>query len=275
MRNSWYYHHKAVTLTLIYALCILTIGIGSYVSLAWFSSTRQAQVNFASMNVQEGYSISLRYLSYNAHSDGTNTVYNGYKKDQITTLDTSFTYASDFLSVNDTSSSGPLGNTSFAPLYCSTFCFEISSAAAAPFVIYLSSYSAPASTSAYSDSLSQYVNLAEAMDVYTSYSDGTNLDADAKAFLEATSGDAVADRFSHTEAAASSLSESWMPNSSMVLSSSGKGYFFVSIYFSNASSTFYAPVASSSGHYVHDTSGDSNVYQGLSIVFSGLDLERP
>ena len=274
MKDKLYYKKKAAILIAIYSFALLAIGTGSYVTMAWFTSQRTAQVNFASLSVSEGFSVSARYLSYNANTDGTNTVYNGYKRNEITTLDTSFTYADNFIAITDTSTSGPLGNHYFAPLYASTYCFEVTyDGGNMGFNVALNAFTSPASSTCYSDTLSSYVSLSEAIEVYTGYSDGTALDSDAKAFLEATTGDSVTDRFSHTDGGASGVAESWNTASGMSVPSGGKAYFFVTVYFSNDPSTFYSAVSGSSGHYVHDTTnGDSNVYQDLSITFTDLGL---
>jgi hypothetical protein len=276
MKNRLYYKKKAAILIAIYAFALLGVGTGSYVTMAWFTGQRKAEVNFASLKISEGFTVAVRYLSYNSHTDGSTTVYDGYKRNEITTLDTSFTYATNFVTVTDTSLNGPLGNHYFAPLYASTYCFEVTyDGGDMPFNVNLSAFTSPASSTQYSDTLSQYVSLSEAIDVYTGFSNGTNLDSDAKAFLEATSGDAVADRFNHTDGGGSSLVESWNTASTMTIPSGGKGYFFVTVYFSNDSSTFYSPVSGSANHWVRDTaSGNSNPYQDLSITFTDIGLNK-
>lgn len=274
MKDKLYYRKKAAILISLYSFLLLAIGTGSYVTLAWFSGQRTATVNFAALSVSNGFTVNARYLSYNAQTDGSNTVYNGYKRNEITTLDASFSYATNFVAVTDTSSTGPLGNHYFAPLYASTYCFEVTyDGGNMGFNVALNAFSSPASATAYSDTLSSYVSLSEAIDVYTGFSDGTNLDSDAKAFLEATSGDNATDRFSHTNSGASDLVDSWNTAAAMSVPSGGKAYFFVTVYFSNDSSTFYSAVSGSENHYVHNTTnGDSNVYKNLSITFTSLGL---
>lgn len=275
MRDKHFYQKKTAILISIYAFVLLAIGTGSYVTMAWFSSTRTAEVNFASLKLSEGFSVNVRYLSYNSHTEGSTSVYDGYRRDDIAKLDASFSYADNFLPVSDTSVTGPLANHYFAPLYASTYCFEVTfDGADVGFNVYLGAFSSPASTTEYSDTLSSYIALSEAIDVYTSYSDGTNLDADAKSFLEATTGDQALDRFSHTDSGGSGLTENWDPSSSMTIPSGGKGYFFVTIYFSNASSTLYSPVSGSASHWTQDpNSGNSNPYQNLSITFTNVILD--
>src|SRR5574344_1179499 len=275
MKDKLYYRKKAAILIAIYSFVLLALGTGSYVTMAWFTGQRTAQVNFASLSVSEGFSVKARYLSYNAHSDGGNTVYNGYKRNEITTLDTSFAYADNFVAITDTSSTGPLGNRYFAPLYASTYCFEVKyDGGPISFRVLLSAFSSPASATEYSDSLSSYISLSEAINVYTGYSDGTNLDADAKAFLEASTGDGATDRFNHTGTSlAENETDSWNPTSSMSITTGGTGYFFVTEYFSNDSSTFYSPVDNSANHWVHDVNGTSDPYQGLSISLNGVVVD--
>jgi len=275
MKDKLYYRKKAAILIAIYSFVLLALGTGSYVTMAWFTGQRTAQVNFASLSVSEGFSVKARYLSYNAHSDGGNTVYNGYKRNEITTLDTSFAYADNFVAITDTSSTGPLGNHYFAPLYASTYCFEVKyDGGNMSFNVALNAFSSPASTTAYSDTLSSYICLSEAIDVYTGFSNGTNLESDAKAFLEATTGDNASDRFTRTSDGASGIVDSWNTASAMTIPSGGTGYFFVTIYFSNDPTTFYKAVSGSANHYVRgdSTTGDSNVYQDLQITFTDLGL---
>jgi hypothetical protein len=274
--DKGYYRKKTGLMIALYGSLLFSLGSFTYLSYAWFTSQRTVSTNFNSIKVTSGFSLKIKYLSYNSSLNGTTPVYHGYKRADIATLDTSFTYASNFLEVTDTSSSGPLGGIYFAPLYASTYCFEVTyDGGATPFNVYLSSFSSPASTTAYSDTLSAYISLSEAVDVFTGFSDGTNLDSDAKAFLEATTGDSATDRFNHTGTSlAADTYDSWNPSASMNSVDGGTAYFFVTEYFSNDSSTFYSPVSGSDGHYVHDTAGNSNPYQGLSIVLSGVTLDR-
>lgn len=276
IKDKRYYRKKALLLTLLYSLVIFTLGTCTYVSLAWFSSNRKSSVNLSSMKVASGFSISTKYLSYNAQVEGYDTFYHGYKRSDITSLDTGFTYDQNFLSIQDMGSYGPLGNHYFAPLYASTYCFEISyDGGGVSFGVSLTSFSAPLSATEYSDSLSSYVSLSEAIDVFTGYSDGTNLDADAKSFLEATSGDGAADRFNHTGAAMpDGETDSLNPTQTMNILSGGKAYFFITILFSNDSSTFYSPVSGSANHWVHDTAGTSDPYKTLNFALSGVSIDR-
>lgn len=276
IKDKKFYRKRSLILLFVYSLTILTLGTCTYASLAWFTPKRTADLNFSSITVGEGFSVKVKYLSYNAQTDGGKTYFHGYKRSDITTLDSSFSYTSNFLDTDTYETLDPLGNAYFAPLYASTYCFEITyEGDETSFGISLSSFSAPASTTEFSDSLSDYISLSEAIDVFTAYSDGTDLDAEAKAFLEATSGDAAVDRFSHTGV---SLPEdqydSWNPASTMTLARGGTGYFFVTEFFSNDSSTFYSPVEGSANHWIHDTNGTSNPYQGLSIVLLGVSLDR-
>jgi hypothetical protein len=276
IKDKHYYRKKTVILTFIYSLTVFTLASCTYATLAWFSSQRSASVNFESITVGAGFSVKMKYLSYNAQTEDGTVYYHGYKRADISTLDTSFSYAQNFIAFDETTTSGPLGSDHFAPLYASTYCFEVTfSSGGVSFDAALTSFTAPASTTEYSDTLSSYICLSEAVDVFTGYSDGTNLDADAKAFLEATTGDAATDRFSHT---GSSLTEgesdSWNPANTMTILEGGVGYFFVTEYFSNDSSTFYSPVSGSDNHWVHNTEGTSNPYEGLSILLTGMSINR-
>jgi hypothetical protein len=276
IKDKRYYRKKALLLTLLYSLAIFTLGTCTYVSLAWFSASRRTHANFESISLATGFSVKIKYLSYNAQYENGVKYYHGYKRADIGTLDSSFTYSQDFLSFEGDTSSGPLGNKYFAPLYASTYCFEITyDGGEASFTAALTSFSSPASALEYSDTLSSYISLSEAIDVFTGYSDGTNLDADAKSFLEATTGDAATDRFNHTGASlAEGEEDSWNPSMSMTIPSGGTAYLFITEYFSNDSSTFYSPVEGNSDHWIHDSKGSSDPYKGLTIVLTGVAINR-
>lgn len=276
IKDKSYYRKKTVILTFIYSLSVLALGTSAYASLAWFTSQREVEVNFSSMMLGDGFSATIKYLSYNSQSEDGKTYYHGYRKSDIGSLDSNFSYSTNFLSVDSLGIDGPLGNRYFAPLYASTYCFEVKyDGGPISFRVLLSAFSSPASATEYSDSLSSYISLSEAINVYTGYSDGTNLDADAKAFLEASTGDGATDRFNHTGTSlAENEMDSWNPTSSMSITTGGTGYFFVTEYFSNDSSTFYSPVSGSDNHWVHNTEGTSNPYEGLSILLTGMSINR-
>jgi hypothetical protein len=269
-----FHHQKTAAMIGLLGSLLFTLSAFSYLSYAWFTSQKTTSVNFSNMKLVTGFSVKVKYLSYNGQIENGVTTYHGYKRSDITTLDASFSYSSNFLTPEDTTSTGPLGGRYFAPFYASTYCFEITSdEGLTSFQVFLSSFSSPASTTEYSDSLSAYISLSEAVDVYTAYSDGTNLDADAKAFLEATTGDGATDRFSHTGTSLEEgTADSWNPTGTMKTPASGPAYFFVTEYFTNDSATFYSPVSGSANHWVHDVNGTSNPYQGLSIVLSGASV---
>jgi hypothetical protein len=261
-------------LTCIYFLVLFTLGTCTYVSLAWFTNSRKVSVSVQNIQVIGDFSISVKYLSYNTQMEGGVTYYHGYKRQDITKLDSSFSYNQNFLSAENVPTEEPLDSLYFAPLYASTFCFEIThKGGGVSFDVSLSSFSSPASPIAYSDSLSSYICLSEAIDVYTGYSDGTNLDNDAKAFLEATSGDLATDRFSRTgPALPQGVTDSWNPAGALTIPSGGTAYFFVTEYFSDDPSTLYSQVAGSADHWTHDVNGTSDPYQGLGITFPEITV---
>lgn len=274
----------------------LTIGLASYASitLAWFTTNRTATVNFASMKVEGGLEASVKYCSYNKESNGNG----GYLKSSLST--TKFdadnnTYATLFLDPSQDKSE--LGNGYFAPLYCSSYVIEVTNptSRSISFATYLLSYNETVLVTRVDGDVTtptSYISLARAMKVYTSYSlstSDTDKLADARSFLTSsfsTNGVENAGVFSHTEAvtttgtpASFSLTspESWNPSGTTItIPSSGACHFFISMYFSNDSSTFYGePTSVTSGEvttytYKKSTTGNSNCYQNLSIAFASL-----
>lgn len=295
MASSWFRKLKRKPALIGSVLVfVLSLGLATYASitLAWFSTTRTATVNFASMQVEGGLEASTKYCSYNQESSGNG----GYSKDGLTasklTSDNK-TYAQLFLS---STGADDLGTGYFAPKYCSSYVIEVSNPTSHPinFGTYLVAYNETVlATKVDGDNLTpaSYISLARAMRVYTAYSLSTGADllTASRTFLSSSfssSGTENAGVFSHTEAVTATgtpkvfnltTPESWNPGgTSIALSSGATCYFFISIYFSNDSSTFYSETSSVTENnvttttYNKSTSGNSNCYTGLSIAFTSI-----
>jgi hypothetical protein len=144
-------------------------------------------------------------------------------------------------------------------------------------------------------------NLCEATRVYSAWTVESDPTATGKAFLQksftdsassSTLNDSVGNLFAgHTDGGSSPVSlvtpESWMPSSTAAIPSLGKGYLFVTFYFSNDSSTYYylstATYADGYAHYAKTASAmtqstaTSNGYMATagstpSIAFTTLSL---
>jgi hypothetical protein len=268
-----FYKKRALLLSALYCAAMFSLAAFAYVSLAWFTSKRTASVNFASAQVADGLSYKIHYFTKN-HETGS---YMGYHPNEVTSA-TVIDYATDFPEVNDTSSSGPLGQSNFAPAYASSFVFEITNANPVETVeVSLSQFTAPTSSSKYDNDHSRLISLSEATRIYTGFtSDSAAVSSYAKTFLSQSYADLTDSKFNHQDSGGVlSTPESWGVNT---IPEGTTGYFFLTMYFSNDSATFYSPVSdeattSDDGyvHYVHNTvDGNSNVYKGLSIVFNSL-----
>lgn len=280
MKPRYRKHHFSLILSLIYSVILFTTGVFSYVTYAWFSQTRQAEVNFASISIDSGISFRLKYLQAN----GTL----GYEKTKVSSI----TSASDFSYVLGSTTSASfvdatsLSDTacSYSPDYATSYAIEVTNDGtnAKQVSFSLTHFSSVASPQFYSDSaFTTGIALSQAMRVYSATSLETSsaaLTTAASAFMNSSS---LTNHFTHSEGTPSTGTtlaspESWLDND-LVLPGGATGVIFLSFYFSNASDTFYSysatkPDDATKFYYVLDQSGDSNVYKGLSIAFSQLSL---
>jgi hypothetical protein len=283
-----FYKRKALLLSIFYCVGMTSIALYAYYTLAWFTSTRTAQVNFSQIQVANGFSASLKYCSLNdnATTEGGVTThhYNGYRQSRVSTLTslTSFTYANNFLSATDESRS----NAVFSPDYTSTFVIEITNqdSSSHSVKVYLTQYTALRSAVNYylDGGANHFVSLDEAFDVYTYQSDDVTSSSglsSLKSFMNNNSTDSVnyPDRFVYTrgsdDATGTALANEDPWSGTISVPANGTTYFFMSLYFSNAASTFYLKGDTTDGTTLWSkdgTNGNSNIYNNLSITFNSL-----
>lgn len=280
-------------MSILYTGAMVSLAIFSYITYAWFTTQTNATVNFASMKVDSGISANLKYCKQNG---GKDNYYLGYAKGNQTTLFNKAnwdTYANNFSTPTNLSAQY---NQIYAPGYASSFSIEIKndSISSKNVNVYLRKFVSVGSTLYFTDDDNKPIALDRAMDVYTGCivtDDASALTTYARGFLQsdtANSDDGVTvDRFAHTEATASTglaVEDQWNGNT-ITLASGKTAYFFITLYFSNADSTLYkvsgsdATSSSAASHYqVTQTAsadgGSSNVYSGLSILFSELYIRQ-
>lgn len=299
-------------LSALFATGMFSLAAFSYLSLAWFMNQRTATVNFASMQVSGGLSVSVRYFDKNATAANSTTYFEGYdvKALSASTYFDSFAYSRDFLDPG--TSPAPFSMARFNPGYASSYCLEISNSASSPLdvALYLLAYKASASSTnfhvgetvnghAYAET--DAFNLCEATRVYTAWTVASDPTSAGKTFLaksfadsalSATLNDGIGNVFlNHTDGGASAISlvtpEKWMPAMPEAIPGNGKGYLFVTFYFSNDSATYYrlstATYADGKSHYDKTASATtgaiatSNAYMATadstpSIAFTTLSV---
>jgi hypothetical protein len=273
---------KGVILSVVFALAMVSLASFSYISYAWFASQRTASVNFANMQISQGLTYTLYSFNGNEASSSS-TTNNGYKlSDAATLAPTGSTYTSLFKSIDVSTDEGlkQLGkNAVFSPSYASTFVVEVKNndTYGSHIGLYLKAFTASVTSNKYhSSDTSKPFSLAEPMEVYTGFSDGSNLDADAVSFLQGTMSDSLTNRFTVTEPGDLANPLDWGSDLSRgtSISSDGTCYFFVTFYFSNDPSTFYS-YSSTTGddsYYTQSNTGDSNVYENLTMAFTSLAI---
>jgi hypothetical protein len=277
-------HWMTIILSAIYAVCAACLCVFSYVTYAWFSTTRTAEVNFASLKVDEGISYRLKAFTGNGSI--------GYERSQASTYTSASTFSytlgpTTTASYVDVSASET--STSYAPGYAASYSIEITNEGDGPktIALNLTHFASLASTACYSDAAySQGISLSQAMRVYASFPTNTadgDLKKDAEDFMidsnptnyfvpanATTDGDGKGG-YSYSDP------EAWGGSSGISLAGGATGVLFISFYFSNENSTFYSYVSTdesdtTKSYYKASTAGDSNVYKGLNIAFSRLDI---
>jgi hypothetical protein len=306
------YKKKALLLSGLFTAAMFSLSVFSYISFAWFLGNRTATVNFASMTVNgSGLAASVKYFEKNASTSGSTTYYDGYNVKTLTasTYFDTFSYASDFLDPG--TSTAPFSMARFAPGYASSYCIEVTNSSSTPknVGLFLLAYLASSSSASYhvAETVNGHAyaetdpfNLCEATRVYSAWTvdapTATGKTFLAKSFTDSasssTANDSVGNVFvGHTDGGSSSISlvtgESWMPSSTAAIPSLGKGYLFVTFYFSNDSSTYYyrstATYADGYAHYAKtagattQATATSNGYMAAagstpSIAFTTLSL---
>jgi hypothetical protein len=307
------YKKKALLLSGLFTAAMFSLSVFSYVSFAWFLGNRTATVNFASMTVNgSGLAASVKYFEKNAKTVSSTTYYDGYDVKALTasTYFNSFTYASDFLDPG--ASMAPFSMARFNPGYASSYSIEVTNSSSTPKSVglFLLTYLATSSSANYhvAETVAGHAyaqtdpfNLCEATRVYSAWTVASDPTATGKAFLaksfvdsasSLTLDDAVGNVFSgHTDGGSSPIAlvtpESWMPASPAAIPAGGKGYLFVTFYFSNDSSSYYylstATYGDGYAHYAKTSSvstqstATSNGYMATAaltpaIAFTSLSL---
>lgn len=289
----------------------VSLAAFSYISFAWFSANRQASVNFSSLTVSGGLTVSVDYCKLNVNGGASGaTVSNGYMMKNAqslveSNLSSTYTYANLFASADTDQCSTQW----MAPLYASTYAIKVTNPAnnnpTKP-VLYLEGFTSPSSTTdalatgtgtqADPYVLSDYLSLNKALRVYCEWT--TTPDTALQAFLTKTfddtsvtdgTYDTTGDVFINTAVSSNkyainagaatsgvvSANDLWATGTT--LASDSIGYFLITIYFSNDSSTFYNKVGTTTvdsktvNLYQASTSGDSNAYQSIT-GFAFTDL---
>lgn len=310
MVDKHWYKRKAFLLSALCTAFTVSLAAFSYMSFAWFTSERTATVNFSSIKVSAGLTVSVDYCKLNINGGAASaTASNGYKLSEASSLVTS-NFAGSYV-YSDLFASGDTAHyaTSYmAPLYASTFAIAVTnpegSNAVTP-VLYLTGFTTPRSstdalgvgTGTYT--LGDYFSLNQALRVYCTYTSGSSTDiqtflnksfVDSSVTTEGSVYDTTDDVFVDNSASPSakyainkgsdtsnivSCSDKWATGTS--LAGGSTGYFLITIYLSNDSSTFYTNVGSTTvdsntiNLWQASTSGNSNPYQSISgFAFSSL-----
>lgn len=309
MVDKKWYKRKAVLLSALCTAFTVSLAAFSYISFAWFTSQRTATVNFSSLKVGGGMEVSVDYCKLNINGGKSSaTASNGYKLSEAPSLVTSnfsSSYAYDNLFTSG--DTAHYATSYMAPLYASTFAIKVSNPdgnnPVTP-VLYLTGFTTPRSTTdaigegTGTYTLGDYFSLNQALRVYCSYSTGTASEIQTfltKSFVDSsitTEGsvyDTTDDVFKDSTTSAKyvmnkgattsnavSCEDKWATGSS--IAGGGVGYFLITIYLSNDSSTFYSKVGETtvgsstvSLWQTDATTGNSNPYQSISgFAFSNL-----
>lgn len=272
---------RSLFLSAVYCVLMVSLAAFSYVTYAWFTTNRTAQVNFASLSVSKGINASLKVFRYNQTFTGTGDSkvftgnYYGYEYLQVGALVPTVSYSDDFLAPSDAAS---LTNTVYYPGYASSYLVEISNldSLSKNVGVYLAQYTSVAGTCLKSTGDHPAIALAEAMRVYVGTSTETlgsaAWNSAAQTFLTTLHDSDSGSVFQKSEGTSSSGNvlaspEAW--GSGLNLPANGTLSFFITVYFANFPSTFYA-LDSADAYYTASLSGNSNVYSGLSIAFNRL-----
>lgn len=304
---------KGLLMAALMAVFSLGIASFSYFTAAWFSNQRSATVNFSNLKTSEGLSVSVDYCKLNLDhgATGGSSVSNGYLINNAGTLVTNnysgtYTYSNLFAAAGTDTSK--LKHADGAPQYAATYSLKVinnSGAATIP-TLYLMGFLTPHSTlDAVAEgnetdgyTVGDYFSLNSVLRVYCQYT--STPDTDLSTFLnrnvitstntaEGAVSDSTGDVFvdsngdkyplnsGATGNTVSGITDKWATGSS--LASGSTGYFLITIYYSDDSSTFYEETSTATVDsqvvtlYSKSTSGNSNAYQSLdSFAFSSLLL---
>jgi hypothetical protein len=288
---------------LVASLSSLFVGV-----FAWYTANRQVSVSVSSITTEQGMAVTMykfvdnsnaaKNAVYKVGTEGSSIYVNGQQSEK-----TSIGFASTNTCYFAETSEVSISVSNFAPTYRTTYAFKITNGFATDSLIrfQMTKFISQASTSAYSQAASynansnQGIRLAEAINIYSScytYDNDTNLDAAAKSFVSSSSlynknyfsylasyGTDQDLTLNNSGAADEYFSGDFDLSSGFARNSTGSNtlYFFLTIEFSNDSSSFYdntpvtlptysnstANAVADSVFYVKNTSGSSNAYSSL------------
>jgi hypothetical protein len=253
--------------------------------------------------------VSVDYCKLNINGGKSSaTASNGYKLSEASSLvTTNFAGSYAYDTLFGAGSSAYYSTSYMAPLYASTFAIKVSNPdgnnPVTP-VLYLTGFTTPRSTTdaigvgTGTYTLGDYFSINQALRVYCTYTSGTSSDIQTfltKSFVDSsvtsegsvydTTGDVFKDSTTSLKYVMNkgadtsnvvSCEDKWATGSS--IAGGGVGYFLITIYLSNDSSSFYSKVgettvnSSTVNLWQKDaSSGNSNPYQSISgFAFSNL-----
>lgn len=246
------------------AFSLVSLFAGAY---AWYSANRQASLSVTSISAESGIEFDFYYYNNNSKL--------GYEPAGIT--DTSVLFPTAF--TKDTTASFSIPK--FTPKHRYTYALKITSGFAYQrnVSLLLSQFTSIASSSKFfyigdDNTTTAYgIRLAEAINIYgKSYDLTTNTTVDVVNQITSEEGSANLTKASFYTNPEDDTTTVFTPDTSLASCTSGGSdssakVIIFSVEFSNASSTFYANTPDSSSnnddYYLHDTSGNSNVYSSL------------
>jgi len=270
MANKMSYLTK-IRLKLWTSLISLSAALTSlcYVTYAWFQYNRSQNIDFLSVQIEQGLSYSLKYFALNGDE--------GYPAPNFASGDVDINvtnYGTQFLPVS--SNFHEVAVALKQPKYRVTYAIEVYAqdiSVPQTIDVSLASFVAPPSTYFIDATTGEAISLAPAINIYAIAIDGDQSNA-AKTTLASTFVQAVApsaDKFDGSGGPKSLASAS-------VISATGtqSRIFLFTIEFSGDPSTFYAydHQADSLAYYTKSTSGNSNVYQGLSFTIDSIVISK-
>lgn len=265
-----------LAITLLSAAISLTSFL--YLTYAWFTFKREAGITAMTIQASGDISYELKYFTKNYSSLGTP---NGYQSpdvalspSDVVTVDN---YDTQFLPISEDPYLNGIQTVIINAQYPSlrfTYALEVTGDFSIDKTVFLrlTDYVAVPSTTFYNGTTNAAINLAQAINIYSTAVDGNgDVTAGANTFVTATN---QTDRFVQT--ASSGPSDITLAQDVLDFDEDpqDKVVFFFTIEFSNASSTYYSYSHTTSGHdyYYSDVEGNSNVYKGLSFSITELSV---
>ena len=252
----------------VFSLAAALTSLG-YVTYAWFISQKSQNLELLQVTTEEGLTYSLKYFLTNGEE--------GYPSPSFSSTDVNATvtnYGANFQPV--ASNFHELGIPLKMPSYRLTYALEVYSAEVGydqNIVVTLASFNAPGSSLYYDNATDAPITLASAIDIYTTVIDGNLSNAEkttlASAFVEADA--PSSDRFDGSQGPKTFAS-------SPLLAGAGEQsrIFLITLEFSSHPSTFYDFHHEESGisYFNLSTSGNSNVYQGLTFTMNSIIISK-